>query len=114
VFDVLVLGIGPDGHLLSVFPGSASLDDDRAWAVPVPAPNHVEPHIARITLNPRVIGVARNVLVVTHGEGKAEILGTIFGPERDPSRWPAQLALRDGATWLLDRAAAARLPQDGR
>lgn len=109
VFDVLVLGIGPDGHLLSVFPGSAALDDDRAWVLPVPAPNHVEPHVARVTLNPRVISVARNVLVVTHGAGKAEVLAAVFGSQRDPHRWPAQLARRDGATWLLDRAAAARL-----
>jgi 6-phosphogluconolactonase len=111
-FDLLVLGIGPDGHLLSVFPGSAALDEERSWVLPIPAPAHVEPHVARITLNPRVIAAARDVLVVTHGEGKADILGTVFGPQRDVRRWPAQLARGPGATWLLDEAAAAGLPAE--
>jgi 6-phosphogluconolactonase/glucosamine-6-phosphate isomerase/deaminase len=51
------------------------------------------------------------VLVVMHGAGKGEILGRIFGPELDPLRWPAQLTRREGATWILDKAAAAHLPQ---
>ncbi|HEX6132235.1 MAG TPA: 6-phosphogluconolactonase [Actinomycetota bacterium] len=109
-FDLVLLGIGPDGHLLSVFPGSPALDESTAWALPVPAPTHVEPHVARVTLNPRIIEAARDVLVVVHGEGKAGIVGEVFGAERDPRRWPAQLARRAGATWLLDEAAAARLP----
>ncbi len=50
------------------------------------------------------------MLVVTHGVGKAEIVDRIFGPQRDPHRWPAQLARRPGVTWLLDAAAAAGLP----
>ena len=109
VFDLVVLGVGPDGHILSVFPGSSALDEDAAWALGVPAPTHVEPHVSRVTLNPRIVEAARDVLVVAHGAGKAEIMGTIFGPDRDPARWPAQLALRPGATWLLDEAAAANL-----
>jgi 6-phosphogluconolactonase/glucosamine-6-phosphate isomerase/deaminase len=44
------------------------------------------------------------------GEEKASIVATIFGPDRDPHRWPAQLALREGATWILDEAAASGLP----
>jgi 6-phosphogluconolactonase/glucosamine-6-phosphate isomerase/deaminase len=57
-----------------------------------------------------VLTAARELLVVVHGDGKAAILADIFGAERDPRRWPAQLARRSGATWLLDEAAAARLP----
>ena len=110
VFDLVLIGIGPDGHLLSVFPGSPALDEASAWALPIPAPTHVEPHVARVTLNPRVLEVARRVLVVAHGEAKAAILGAVLGPDRDPRRWPAQLARRRGASWLVDRAAAGRLP----
>lgn len=110
VFDLVLLGVGPDGHVMSVFPGSATFDES-AWALPVPAPSHVEPHVTRLTLNPRILDVARQVLVVVHGEAKAEIVATIFGDERDPRRWPAQLVRRPGVGWLLDEAAAARLPR---
>jgi 6-phosphogluconolactonase len=109
IFDVLLLGVGADGHILSVFPGSPALGAaDLAMAIP--APTHIEPHVPRVTLNPAVVGAARQVLVVATGSDKAPILGEIFGPTRDPSRWPAQLALRAGATWILDSAAAANLP----
>ena len=110
VFDLVLLGIGPDGHVLSVFPGSEAFDRPE-WVLPVPAPTHVEPKVTRVTLNPNVLDVARSVLVVALGASKAAILGEVFGPTRDPRRWPAQLARRSGATWLLDEAAAARLPQ---
>jgi len=107
-FDLLVLGVGGDGHILSVFPGSTALDAaDLAMAVP--APTHIEPHVQRVTMNPAVVAAARRVLVLVTGSAKAPVVGEVFGASRDPGRWPAQLALRDGATWILDEAAAARL-----
>ena len=105
VFDLVILGVGSDGHVLSVFPGSDAFDTSD-WAVAIPAPSHVEPHVSRVTLNPHVLDVARQVLVVATGESKAEILGTIFGSDRDPRRWPAQLVRRPGVTWVLDQPAA--------
>ena len=109
IFDVMLIGVGSDGHLMSVFPGSALLDSED-WVSAVPAPTHVEPHVPRISLNPRFLDAARLPMVVSHGSGKAEIMATLLGDERDPSRWPAQLARREGAVWFLDRAAAAKLP----
>ncbi len=108
-FDLVLLGVGGDGHLLSVFPGSPALDaPDLAMAIP--APTHIEPHVPRVTLNPAIVGAARQVLVVATGADKAPVLGEVFGTRRDPRRWPAQLARRAGATWILDEAAAASLP----
>jgi 6-phosphogluconolactonase len=107
-FDLLVLGVGGDGHILSVFPGSAALGAS-ALAMAIPAPTHIEPHVERVTLNPRLVAAARRVVVIATGTGKASVIGEIFGPARDPGRWPAQLALREGATWILDAAAAALL-----
>jgi 6-phosphogluconolactonase len=105
-FDVMLLGVGGDGHILSVFPGSAALDS-KELALGIPAPTHIEPKVPRVTLNPAVVGVARDLLMVVYGADKADILGAIFGAERDPHHWPAQLARRAGATWILDEAAAA-------
>jgi 6-phosphogluconolactonase len=108
VFDLILLGIGPDGHLLSVFPGSAALDS-RELAVAIPAPDHLDRRVERVTLNPAVVRVARHVLVVATGADKAAVLADVLGEERDPRRWPGQLARRGGAAWILDAAAAARL-----
>ncbi len=109
VFDVILLGLGPDGHLMSVFPNSiALLSTDLAMAIP--APTHVEPHVERVTLNPAVLGVARSVLLATSGAGKAEIIGRIFSTDREVRALPAQLVRRPGATWILDTAAATQLP----
>jgi 6-phosphogluconolactonase len=110
VFDLVLLGLGSDGHILSVFPGSAAFESTR-WALAIPAPTHIEPHVERVTLNPAVVRVARRVLVVAHGTGKAEVIGRIFAPDGDASALPAKLALRDGSTWILDEAAAAQLPR---
>jgi 6-phosphogluconolactonase len=110
LFDVMTLGMGPDGHILSVFPGSVALAA-KQLALGIDAPTHVEPHVARVTLNPAVLSVARMLLVVATGEGKAGVLADVLSPVRDPLRWPSQLAAREGAIWIVDEAAAARLPR---
>ena len=109
VFDIVLVGIGPDGHVLSVFPGSP-LFDSEAWVSAVPAPTHIEPHVGRVSLHPRILELARLPIVVAHGAGKAAILASVLGGERDVRKWPAQLARRDGAAWFVDKAAAASLP----
>jgi 6-phosphogluconolactonase len=107
VFDLILVGVGTDGHVLSCFPDSPALDS-LAWTIGVPAPSHVGPHLPRMTLNPRLLEAAP-VLVVTWGAGKAEALGHVFGAVRDGRRWPVQRTRRAGATWLVDEAAAARM-----
>jgi 6-phosphogluconolactonase len=112
VFDLILVGVGDDAHLLSVFPGSPALDS-MAWTMGLPAPTHIGPHLPRVTVNPRLLEAAP-VMVVTWGAGKAEALGHVFGDVRDERRWPAQRTRRHGAVWIVDEAAAARIPQPRR
>jgi 6-phosphogluconolactonase len=107
MFDVILGGIGPDGHMFSLFPGSPGLAVDAPIVLGVPAPEHVEPHIARVTLSARVLPVARLVVMMSSGSGKQAILSQILGDDRDIARWPAQAALLPNAVWVLDRAAAS-------
>jgi 6-phosphogluconolactonase len=108
--DVVLLGIGPDGHLLSVFPRS-SVWDLEATVAAVPAPTHIEPHIERVTLHPSYLAAARRIVVVATGAAKAEALGRAWTPETDVREIPARAAVRPGAIWFVDEAAAARIPR---
>jgi 6-phosphogluconolactonase/glucosamine-6-phosphate isomerase/deaminase len=109
VFDLVVVGVGPDGHVLSVFPGSATWDEASSCAA-VPAPTHIEPHVDRVTLHPRVLASARSVLVVTAGAGKAANLGRAWTGD-DVRELPVRAARLGTATWILDEAAASELPR---
>jgi 6-phosphogluconolactonase len=111
-FDLILAGIGGDGHILSVFPGSQVFDDSgRPWVAGIPAPEHIEPHVARVSLNPAFLAAARLVVVVSFGAAKADVLADVLGETRDPSHWPSQHARGSNAIWLLDEAAAAKLPR---
>jgi 6-phosphogluconolactonase len=106
-FDLVILGVGPDGHILSVFPGSPVFDDP-AWVSAVPAPTHVEPHVPRVTIHPRLVSAARSVLVATAGGSKAQVLARAWAGG-DPRELPVRTTLLPQTTWLLDEAAAADL-----
>jgi 6-phosphogluconolactonase len=102
--DVVVLGIGEDGHTASLFPGSPALDEREARVVAVRGP---KPPLPRMTITPPVVESARDVLVLAAGEGKAEALARALEGPLDVRACPAQLA-RPG-TWIVDREAASRL-----
>ncbi|HUR16097.1 MAG TPA: 6-phosphogluconolactonase [Candidatus Limnocylindrales bacterium] len=109
-FDLIHLGVGPDGHILSVFPGSPALAPDAPLAMPIAAPEHVSPHIPRLTLTPRILAPAQRIIVMATGSAKAGVVAAILGQDRQPGRWPAQAVLLPNATWLIDAEAAAQLP----
>jgi 6-phosphogluconolactonase len=108
-FDVLQLGMGPDGHTASLFPHSAGLHELERLAIA----NHVTAKESwRITLTQPVINQAADVFFLVSGADKAQILKEVFMGPRDPERLPSQLIAPVGGilTLLLDRAAAAMLP----
>lgn len=110
-FDLLFLGLGPDGHTASLFPGTAALDATDRWC----AANEVTGNVAspwRLTLTYPAIDAARRILFLVEGNDKAGILATVLCGEQDARRYPAQgIAPKDGElVWLVDAAAAAKLP----
>jgi len=106
--DVVLLGIGTDGHTASLFPGADTL---RATALVVPAISPAPPR-DRLTVTPPVLLSARRIVVFASGDDKAgQVARALAGPW-DPEACPAQLARR--GLWLLDAAAAAELPADVR
>jgi 6-phosphogluconolactonase len=106
--DLVMLGMGDDGHTASLFPGTAALEERGAWVVA----NWVEKFDTfRITLTAPAINHAARVLFTVTGAGKAERLAEVVEGPRDPSRLPSQLIEPRSGTldWFIDEAAAARL-----
>ena len=79
-FDLVLLGIGPDGHLASLFPDQASLSERSRLVVGVPEAG-LEPYVPRVTLTFPALANARQVVFLATGESKAEAVAAAFGPE---------------------------------
>jgi 6-phosphogluconolactonase len=109
-FDVVQLGMGPDGHTASLFPHSRALRETSRLV----AANYVEDkNIWRITLSWPVINRASQVFFLVSGAEKALILNEVFEGQHDPERLPSQLIVPANGilTLLLDQAAATLLPE---
>jgi len=109
IFDLLLIGIGGDGHCLSVFPGSPLALERAPVAAGVPAPTHIEPHVPRLSFSLGVLASARAVIALAPGAGKADALARIFSDSNAVADVPAKAALIPTATWLLDTASAVKL-----
>jgi len=104
--DLMLLGMGPDAHLCSLFPGSPSLDEREEHVVGVEEAG-MEPLVPRVTLTLPVVDAARELIFLVTGEGKAEALQRALG-EPDPSA-PSSLVRNESARVVCDAAAASRL-----
>ena len=107
-FDCILLGMGPDGHTASLFPGTAALHETKRLVVA----NWVEKFTTyRITLTVPVLNHAHLVVFLVSGHEKAEALKEVLQGDRQPDRFPAQLIRPDPGQllWIVDRAAARLL-----
>jgi 6-phosphogluconolactonase len=107
LFDVVLMGVGPDGHTASLFPGYPAIEETQRWVVGVPKA-HVEPFVPRVTLTLPALNSCREMLFEAAGSEKRAILTRVLGGEN----LPANRARSTGETiWLVDQAA---LPENFR
>jgi len=105
-FDLVLLGMGADGHTASLFPSAALLEEQTRWVVA----HYVDKARAwRVTLTPTAINAATQVTFIVSGAGKAETMRRVLGGPHQPDLLPAQI-IRPAMgclLWLVDAAAAA-------
>ncbi|HLI61187.1 MAG TPA: 6-phosphogluconolactonase [Solirubrobacteraceae bacterium] len=114
-FELMLLGIGPDAHTLSLFPGQDTLSERERLVVGVPQAGH-EPFVPRVSMTLAAVALARQVVLLASGESKAEAIARAFGSDARPD--PAvPCSMLPGAAEelivLIDPAAASQLPDRG-
>ena len=106
-FDIILLGMGDDGHTASLFPHTAALAvTDRLITV---GNNNGDP---RITFTAPLINHGKKVVFLVAGESKQQALSQVFSSDADPQEYPSKLIEpKDGPHWLIDSAASKGLPE---
>ncbi len=107
-FDLIQLGMGPEGHTASLFPHQASLHEKQRLVIPVSVP---KPPPDRLTFTPPLLNAARNILFLVTGSDKADALQAVLEGEYQPEEYPAQIVRPPNGevVWMLDRAVAAKI-----
>ncbi|MGB3306955.1 MAG: 6-phosphogluconolactonase [Thermomicrobiales bacterium] len=110
-FDLIFLGMGDDGHTLSLFPGTTAMHEQERLVV-----SHLVPKLnaTRLTFTPRLANAAKAAVFLIGGAGKAEMLHRVLDGPIDIDETPSQVIHpTDGSlVWLVDEAAAARLDRN--
>lgn len=107
-FDLVLLGMGNDGHTLSLFPGSLIIEETGNW---VNAVYNEEQQMYRITLMPIIVNRASQIVFVVEGDKKALALQQVLEGDYNPNKFPAQIIkpLNGELHWFIDEAAAQKL-----
>jgi 6-phosphogluconolactonase len=101
--DVLLLSVGEDGHIASLFPHSPELNEYDRLLVPVVSPKLPK---KRITITPKVIRGARNIVVIARGETKGGVIARALSDPENVEELPVCLAVGENTTWILDQQAS--------
>lgn len=109
-FDLVLLGLGDDGHTASLFPHTAALTETEQWVVANPVPKL---DAVRLTLTPVILNRARRIAFIVVGARKAAALAAVVEGPRNAEHLPAQLIRPHPGEllWLVDEAAAVELPK---
>jgi 6-phosphogluconolactonase len=106
VFDLIILGIGKDGHIASLFPKQPIIKDTNRWVLSVKGG---QPEVWRLTLNYHVLNSARHILFLASGSGKAAIVQALFAGRQVSLPAMKIKPINGKVTWLLDQEAASIL-----
>jgi len=107
-FDLMQLGMGPEGHTASLFPHQPSLRETQRLVMPVSVP---KPPPDRLTFTPPILNAARNVLFLVTGADKADALHAVIEGPYNPDEYPAQIVRppEGEVTWMVDTAIAQKI-----
>lgn len=108
IFDLLQLGMGPEGHTASLFPHQEALQEQQRLVMPVTVPKPPPP---RLTFTPPLLNAARHILFLVTGADKADAVQAVLESGYQPEEYPAQIIRppHGEVTWMLDTAAAEKL-----
>ncbi|XP_076800224.1 putative 6-phosphogluconolactonase [Clavelina lepadiformis] len=109
-FDLLLLGMGPDGHTCSLFPGNPVLEESALWIAPIS--NSPKPPPQRITMTLPVLNNARNVAFICTGENKADMVKEVFKSGKVLKNLPPAALVKPNLGtlhWIMDAGAASKL-----
>lgn len=107
-FDLILLGMGDDGHTASLFPHTSGLHEKNRLVMANPVPQHAT---VRLSFSAPLINAARRILFLVRGGSKAEALEAVISGPAQPEKYPSQLIypVNGSLTWLVDEAAFAAI-----
>lgn len=98
-FELILLGMGGDGHTASMFPGSSGLWEKKHHVIEVPAPKNMEPHVPRVTMTFPLINQAEKIIFMVSGQEKCNLLRYIGSLKKKV--YPVQLVRKENVKWLV-------------